>query len=121
MAAKKRTRRPARTTAGASTLASGIDALLLAALERGDGGLETGRYLVTYKESAAEDGVQSLRAMGMRAADARDFDAQSVNISDVGDADAVNFPEIGVALVSGEAMSARGLGVQSELAADGPI
>jgi subtilisin family serine protease len=86
-----------------------------------DGSLETGRYLVTYKENAADEGVQSLKAMGLRAADSRDFDAQSVNMSDVGDADALNFSEIGVALVSGSAMAARGLGVQSEIAADSPI
>ena len=121
-ARKTTTRRTSRKTAAtAGSLASGVDALLLAAMERNDGSLETGRYLVTYKEGAAEDGVQSLRAMGMRAADAREFGAQGVNVSDVGDADALNFPEIGVALVSGPALASRGLGIQSEIAADSPI
>lgn len=122
MAAKKRSRRTARPSAAdTGALASSVDALLLSAMNRGDGGLETGRYVITYKENAAEEGVQSLRAMGMRAADARDFDAQSVNISDVGDADVLNFPEIGAAVVSAEALSARSLGVQSDIASESPL
>ena len=79
--------------------------MLLAALERGDDSLETGLSLVTFKEGAAEEGVQSLGVRGqrMRVADARDFKGQAASLESVGDADAFVFPEIGVALVGGAA------------------
>ena len=55
----------------ASRASSPVEELLLAALERGGDSLETGRYLVTFKEGAAEEGLQSLGVRGMRIADAR--------------------------------------------------
>lgn len=125
-----RRQRPARRAAAeparkppatAQRMSSSIDEMLLAALERGEGTFETGRYLMTYKESAAEAGAQSLRALGFRTADARDFDDQAVRIEDVGDAEALSFPEIGVALVSGEAFQARGMSLDAEIAADSPV
>jgi subtilisin family serine protease len=100
---------------------SSVEELLLAALERGDDGLETGRYLVTFKESAVEQGLQSLGTQGLRVADAREFEGQAATLETVGDADAVVFPEIGVALVGSEAAVARGLGAQAEIAVDSPI
>src|SRR5437763_13336756 len=93
MASKKTTR--ARTTAAASASASdsnrtssSVDEMLLAALERGDDTLQTGRYLATFKEGAVEQGTKSLAA-SMRVADARDFKGQSMALADVGDAEAV--------------------------------
>ena len=62
-----------------------------------------------------------MSAQGMRVADARDFKGQAVTLEDVGDADAVVFPEIGVALVGGDAAQARGMSVHAEIAADSPI
>ncbi|MGI9167854.1 MAG: hypothetical protein ACR2G5_15990 [Pyrinomonadaceae bacterium] len=59
MATKKGRSKPAGGTAATRT-SSPIDKMLLAALERGDDSLETGRYLVTFKEGAAKEGVQSL-------------------------------------------------------------
>jgi subtilisin len=106
---------------GASLVSSPVEEMLLAALERGDDNLETGRYLVTFKEGAAEEGMQSLGAQGMRVADAREFSDQAVTMENVGDADAVAFPEIGVALVGGDAAQARGMSVQMEVAADSAI
>ena len=106
---------------GASLASSPIEEMLLAALERGDDTLETGRYLVTFKEGAAEEGMQSLGAQGMRVADAREFTDQAVTLENVGDADAVAFPEIGVALVGGDAAQARGMSVQMETATDSAI
>lgn len=108
------------TNAAPAATSAGVEALLLAALARGDGSLETGRYLVTYKEGAAPEGVQSLKARGLRVADARDFTESQVGIEDVGDADALNFPAIGVALVGGASMQARGLAA-FEASADSPI
>src|SRR5688500_3657776 len=110
-----------RAGAPAVTVSSSTEELLLAALERGDGSLETGRYLVTYPEGAAEAGIESLRAMGLRLADARDFDAQAMTPEDAGDAEALMFPEIGVALVSGPVMEDRGLMAQAEAGPEGPI
>lgn len=106
---------------GGSLASSPVEEMLLAALERGDDTLETGRYLVTFKEGAAEEGMQSLGAQGMRVADAREFTDQAVTLENVGDADAVAFPEIGVALLGGDAAQARGMGVQMEVASDSAI
>lgn len=102
---------------------SSVEELLVAALERNGDSLETGRYLVTFKEGAVEEGLLSLGAEGegMRVADARDFDEQAVTPEDVGDADAVVFPEIGVALISGDAAQERSMNSYSEIAADSPI
>jgi subtilisin family serine protease len=90
----------------------------MAALERGGDTLETGRYLVSYREGMAEEGTKALAARSMRIADARDFKDQAVEIQDTGDADALVFPEIGVALVGGEAMAARGMSNFAAAAAD---
>jgi hypothetical protein len=51
----------ARTQAAeAQTLSASADELLLAALERGGDTTKTGRFLVTFKEGAADAGVKSL-------------------------------------------------------------
>lgn len=97
------------------------EALLLAALERGDGTLETGRYLVTYRENAMKEGLRSLKTRGFSVADARDFKDQAVSPDEVSGADALVFPEIGVAVVGGESFRARGLSVQDETAGDDPV
>ncbi len=126
MAAKKgarprtRTPRPGGATAQSTSGTGSIDDMLLAALDRGDSSLETGRFLISYKEGALDAGLKSLSAMGMRTADARDFDAQNVNVTDVGDADAIVFPEIGVALISGDAMQSRSMSVTNETESDDP-
>ncbi|RRR97791.1 hypothetical protein, partial [Streptococcus pneumoniae] len=83
--------------------------------------LETGRYLITFKEGAAQEGLQSLGTQGMRVADARDFKNQDAVMEAVGDADALVFPEIGVALVGGNAVQERSLSAEAEIAADSPI
>jgi subtilisin family serine protease len=113
-------------TSGGSSVASAsssVEELLLAALERGGDSLETGRYLVTFKEGAVEEGLQSLGAQGqgMRVADARDFEDQVLKMEDVGDAEAVVLPEIGVALIGGEAAQARSMSAFAEVASDSPV
>jgi len=118
--AKKNPRSP-KPASGSSRTSSSIDDMLLAAQERGDDSLETGRYLVTFKESAVEEGIQSLGTRGLRVADARDFTEQAVALQDVGDADAVLFPEIGVALVGSEAAQERSISPNAEVASDSPI
>ncbi|GAB3019583.1 S8 family serine peptidase [Spirosoma pulveris] len=105
----------------ANRASSSVDEILLAALERDDNSFETGRYLVTFKEGASEEGYQSLQTQGMRVADARDFDDQAVVMEKTGDADAVIFPEIGVALVGGNAAQERSMSAFAEVATDSPI
>ena len=120
MATKKGLKKPSESTAATRT-SSPVDEMLLAALERGDDSLETGRLLCTFKEGAAEEGLRSLGVQGMRVADARDFKSQAVAMEEVGDADAVVLPEVGVALISGDAAQTRGMSVTAEIAADSPV
>jgi len=119
MARKRPTRQRAERTDGAR-VSSPVDVLLLDALQRGNETLETGRYLITFKEGAGEEGVQSIGvdALGMRVADARDFENQAVTFENVGDADAVVFPEIGVALVGAAAAQERGMSANAEFASE---
>ena len=119
--AKKNPARSPKPASGNSRASSSVDDMLVAALERGDDSLETGRYLVTFKETAIEEGVQSFGTRGMRVADARDFSDQAVTLEDVGDADAVLFPEIGVALVGSQPAQERGMNANAEVASDSPI
>ena len=95
--------------------------MLLAAQAHGGDSMHTGRYLITYKEGAQDAGMKAMKAMNMRTADARDFDDQAVYVANVGDADLLNFPEIGVALVSGSAFEANGMSTQDEIASDSPM
>jgi subtilisin len=87
--------------------------MLLRALERGDDSFQTGRYLATFKEGAASTTTLLGIKSGIRVANAREFNDQSVIMENVSDAGAVMFPEIGVALLSGEAAV--------EVAGDGAI
>ena len=123
--ASKKTTRPRTKIAAADTnsrTSSSIDDMLLAALERGDDNFQTGRFLATFKEGAAAAGAQSFAAaQGMRVADARDFENQAVVMESVADADAVVFPEIGVALIGGDAARERGMSAVTEIAADSAI
>jgi subtilisin len=123
MASKKSSKRSGQqsnSTANAG-VSSPVEQLLLAALERGGDSFETGRYLVTFKEGAAEEGLQSLGTQGLRVADTRDFDGQAAVLEEVGDADAVVFPEIGVALVGGDAAQKGFLAAAADIASDSPI
>ena len=116
---KAQSSRSRKTTIPAPA-SSSIKELLLGALERSESTLETGRYIATFKESAADEGAQSLASQGMRVANTRDFENQAVTLESVGDAGAVVFPEIGVALLGGDAVQEGPMSVH-ELAADSPI
>ena len=119
--AKKSRVRGRRQASSTDMSASSVDEMLLAAMARGDGSFETGRYLVTFKEGALKEGVAALGRRGLRTADAREFTSQAVNTYDVGDADSLVLPEVGVALVTSAAFAERGLSVQAEIASDSPI
>jgi subtilisin len=118
--AKKGSNQPPRGSAE-QRMSATVDELLAAAQARGDESLETGRYIVTFKENSTDEGVRSLNAQGLRVADARDFDDQAMTLESVGDADAVTFPEIGAALISRPALEARGLSAQSEIPSESAI
>lgn len=92
-----------------SAISSNIEQLLLDALERGDDSLETGRYLISYREGMLDDGIQSLKTQHFRMADARDYADQAVILEDAGDAEVMVFPELDVALVSGDALQNHGI------------
>jgi subtilisin len=115
------TRRDRGDSSDAYRASATVDELMLASLERGEDGFQTGRYLVTFKDGAVEEGIKSLQTQGMRIADARNFTDQAVTLEDVGDADIVTFPEIGVALISGGAAQERNMSAQSEIATDSLI
>lgn len=104
-------RKPTSASAAVAEQAgiSGYDKLLLDAMERGDESLETGRYIVTYREDAPEAGAAFLESLSLRVADARDFTDQAVSVEDVGDAEALVFPEVGVAVISSAASAERSL------------
>jgi hypothetical protein len=102
-------------------MSASTEELLSAALERGDESLETGRYIVTFKENAADEGLRSLTTQGLRVADARDFQDQAIMLENVGDAEAVTFPELGVAVVSGAAFGMRGLSALADGTSDSAI
>ncbi len=96
-------------------IGSNVDDMLIAALERGGDSLETGRHLITFKQDGLADGMQTLKTQGLRISDARDFDNQAMSLDAMGDAEAVVFPEIGVALVGGGYLEERGMGPQAQL------
>jgi subtilisin len=104
-----------------SRVSSSIDELLEAALERGGERLDTGRYIVTFKEHAGNAGIKSLSAHGLRVADAREYKDQAITLENAGDAEAVVFPEIGAAVTSGAVFESRGLSVLADGSSDSAI
>jgi subtilisin len=103
----------------AQTVSASADALLLAALEQGGDTTKTGRFLMTFKEGATDAGMKSLQSKrGLRLANARDFNNQAVDLAAAGDAGALVFPEIGVALVGGAAAVEHGITAADFVAED---
>lgn len=117
------TRGRAETPAVApAAAASSIDELMLAAMERGGESLETGRYLVTFKEGALEEGCKALKEQSMQLADARDFGGQAVDMDALGGADVLVLPEINVALVGGDALAASSFSASEDIGStDSPL
>jgi len=120
MATKKRTTRS--TAVGPADVSADPDSLLLAALERGGDTSKTGRFLMTFKEGAAEAGINHLESQkGLRIAHATDFKDQAVTLEEVAGADAVVFPEIHVALLSGSAAEEHSMTASATIAEDSPL
>lgn len=98
-----------------SRIVNGVDALLLAAIERGDESLETGRHIVTFAPETVAESRALIESLSLKVADARDFQDRPINMADIGNSEAILLPEIGVALVSNPEFAARG----AALAEDG--
>jgi subtilisin len=110
---------PKSDAAAQQSITATADDLLLAILEQGGDTTKTGRFLMTFKEGGAAAGVKSLQSKrGLRVANARDFKNQAVSLADAGDAHAMVFPEIGVALVGGAAAAEHGIMTAEFVAAD---
>ena len=103
-------KRPTRAAiAEDQRVSASTDELMLAALERGGDTTKTGRYLMTFKEGGAAAGIKALQTRrGLHVASARDFVNQAVSFEQTTGADAVVFPEIGVALIAGKPRSSTG-------------
>jgi subtilisin family serine protease len=95
--------------------------MLLRAAERGDESLQTGRFIISFKESREEEAANYLSSLDLRSADARDFGERGASMEDAGDADAMFFPELGVAVVTADAAESRSLGTQEEESSDSPV
>jgi subtilisin len=109
-----------RTIAAGQGVSASADDLLIAALQRGGDTARTGRFLVTFKQGATAAGIKSLKSRkGLRMATSSDFKSNAIDFQQTGDADAVVFEEIGVALVGGAAAAAHGLAAAA-FAADSP-
>jgi subtilisin family serine protease len=122
MAKRRGTRTSARGRTSTSGIAATADELLLATLQAGGDPAKTGRFIVTFKQGATNAGTKSLKSRsGLRMASARDFTGQAVDFSALADADGLVFPEIGVALVTAQAMSRRGLSAQAIADGAGPV
>jgi len=111
------------TTSTSAPVSSSTEELLLAALAEGGDPEKTGRFLVTFKEGADEQAISSHfeSVRGFRVASARDFDDQAAVMEAAGDADAMVFPEIGVAVVGAEAAMSRSMTAEASIAEDSPI
>jgi subtilisin family serine protease len=121
MASKKENGDRSERAEAEPTVSSSVEELLLAANERGGDSLETGRYIMTLREDAGDEQFNLLREKGLRVADARDYAGQAARPEGIGDADAMVFPEIGSALVSGAALQRQGISAQDELSSDSPF
>lgn len=105
----------------AGALSESVDDLLSAALAGGGEGLQTGRFIATFREGAVDAAIRSLEGAGMQVASAGDFAGQAVAMDQVGDAGALVFPEVGAAVLSGPAAGERGMTAASDIPADSPI
>ncbi|MCC5903780.1 MAG: S8 family serine peptidase [Halomonas sp.] len=121
MATKPKGNGSGKSTKSLNSVSCGAEQLLLAALERGSNCLETGRFLISYRDGMLEEGIKTLKDQKFRVADARDFADQAVSLEETGDAEVMVFPELGVALVGGDALQQHGMSINDAVSAESPI
>lgn len=110
------------STATSPQVSTSTDDLLLRAMQEGGDLEKTGRFIITFKEGATDEGMKQLQSVsGFRTASAADFDNQAAAFEAMGDADAMVFPEIGSALVGADAATSRGMASGLSIAADSPL
>jgi subtilisin family serine protease len=110
------------TPNGNGHVSANADELLISAMQEGGDPAKTGRFLVTFKEGATDQAIEHLASVsGFRMASARDFSESAAVLSEAGDADAMVFPEIGVALVGAEAAAERSMNAEASIAEDSPL
>lgn len=110
--------RPIRTATATPSIAAGVEQLLLSALERGGNQLQTGRFLISFRDQSAL--LKVLEARRIRATIASKFGDQALGLQELGDAEVVVFPEIGVAVVGGDTLAAHKLDPLSDVFAEDP-
>lgn len=110
--------KPIRTAGASPSIAAGVEELLLAALERGGNQLQTGRFLITFRDESAL--LKVLDAHKIRVTSASKAGNQTLGLQALGDAEVVIFPEIGVAVVGGDTLDAHKLNPQTGVLADDP-
>jgi subtilisin len=111
------TLRESHKSAESSAMKSGMG---FAAQVHQPAGEVTSRYLVLLREDDVKSGIKFLDAAGMRLARGEDFGNKAFTAADVGDADALVFSELGVAVVNVPPDQLRGLGAAASTA-DSPI
>jgi subtilisin len=107
----------------ASPLSAGSSELLRTLVQDARTPLVTGRSVVTFKDGGYAAGMDDLRKThgATLVADARDFPGQAVTFQTLTDAQVIGFPEIEVAVVTGEAAVTHNLMPRAAIAPDSPI
>ena len=122
MATKSVKRGPSAAVTVGPQISTNAESLMMAAIERGGDLATTGRFLMTFKEGATGAGIKHLESKsGFRLASAADFENQAAVLEAAGDADGLVFPEIGVALMGGQAAAAHNMTAYAEIAEDSPV
>src|ERR1051326_1749352 len=62
----------------------------------------TGRYIVVFRDGALDKGVELLESLGLKLAVSPESDTNVLKEDEVGDADAIVYRRLGVAVVGGE-------------------
>jgi subtilisin len=91
--------------------------LFEAALNRNDISFKTGRYIVTFRKKAVDEGITLLESKGFSVANAP-IHKNKLTIADVGDKDALVFPGIRSALISSPILQELGVS-EAEISAEG--
>jgi subtilisin len=98
------------------------DDLYRDALQRGGDVSKTGRYVVTFKPGVREAGTRMLQTKyGLKTASAADFESHAVVFDSIQDTDGIILPEIGVAILGGEAFDEHQVGGVSVSEADSDV
>ncbi len=107
----------------AARLSASSSELLRTLVQQARKPLVTGRSVVTFKDGGYGAGMDAQRKTHgpARVVDARDFSGQAVMFQTLTDAEVIGFPEIEVAVVTGEAAATHKLMPGTAIAPDSPV